>query len=103
MLSYELTPDADADLEDIARYTNLEWGPDQAALYIDKLHQGFHEIATKHAMNTTFHKRLPQVFVTHCEHHHYVFYLRSKKTKPVIIAVLHKRMDMLTRLKARLS
>jgi plasmid stabilization system protein ParE len=41
MLSYELTPDADADLEDIARYTTLEWGPEQATLYIDKLHQGF--------------------------------------------------------------
>ena len=54
MLSYELTPDADKDLEDIARYTTLEWGPEQATLYIDKLHQGFHEIATKQVMRKTF-------------------------------------------------
>ena len=100
MLSYELTPDADADLEDIACYTTLEWGPEQATLYIDKLHQGFHKISTKQFMRKTFYKRLPQVFVTRCEHH-YVFYLHAKKAKPVIIAVLHKRMDMLTRLKER--
>ena len=100
MLSYELTPDADADLEDIARYTTLEWGPEQATLYIDKLHQGFHKIATKEVMSKIFYKRLPQVFLTRCEHH-YVFYLHAKKAKPVIIAVLHKRMVMLTRLKER--
>ena len=102
MLSYELTPDADADLEAIARYTTLEWGPEQATLYIDKLHQGFHKIATKQVMSKAFHKRLPQVFVTRCEHH-YVFYLHTKKSKPVIIAVLHKRMDMLTHLKERVE
>ena len=102
MLSYELTPDADADLEDIARYTTLEWGPKQATLYIDKLHQGFHKIATKQVMSKAFHKRLAQVFVTRCEHH-YVFYLHTKKAKPVIIAALHKRMDMLTHLKDRVE
>jgi plasmid stabilization system protein ParE len=41
MHAYELTKDADADLESIARYTINEWGEAQASLYIEKLHQCF--------------------------------------------------------------
>ena len=40
--------------------------------------------------------------VCHCEHH-YVFYIcLPGDNQPVIIAVLHERMDMLVRLKTRL-
>ena len=100
MPSYELTPDADADLEAIARYTILEWSSEQTSLYLDKLHICFQQIASKKVINKTFSHQFPHVFVTRCEHH-YVFYLHPQKTKPVIIAVLHKRMDMLIRLKER--
>ena len=102
MLSYDLTPAAEADLEEIARYTTLEWGPEQATRYIDKLHECFQKIAKKRVIGKTFSKRFPNVSVTRCEHH-YMFYLHVKQTKPVIIAVLHERMDMLARLKDRLS
>ena len=102
MLSYELTTDADADLEGIVRYTIVEWGAEQASLYLDKLHQCFQKIAAKQVISKTFSERLPQVRVTRCEHH-FIFYLHPETHKPVIIAVLHGRMDLVTRLKDRLE
>lgn len=84
MPSYDLTPDADADLEDITRYTILEWSSEQARVYLDKLHICFQQIALKKASSKSFSKKFPHLLVTRCEHH-YVFYLHPKKTKPVII------------------
>lgn len=102
MLSYEITKDADADLEGIARYTIIEWGAEQAKLYLGKLHQCFQDITAKKALARTFSLRLSKVLVTRCEHH-YVFYLHPEKEKPIILAVLHERMDMVARLQDRLG
>jgi plasmid stabilization system protein ParE len=102
MPSYELTREADADLADIARYTILEWGMEQANWYMDKLDQCFQKIGTKIVFGRTFSKRMPDVFVTRCEHH-FVFYLHPSAEKPVILAVLHERMDMVNRLQDRLA
>ena len=41
---YQLTEDADADLEEIIRYTLSQWGVEQAQLYTDKLHRCFEKI-----------------------------------------------------------
>lgn len=54
MHAYELTKDADADLEEIVRYTIIEWGEDQARLYIDKLHQCFQKLVTRNVRSKTF-------------------------------------------------
>ena len=102
MHAYALTKDAEADLEGIAHYTIIEWGEVQASLYIDKLHQCFQKLATKNIRSKTFSQQFPHVFVTSCEHH-CVFSLHHEKEKPLIIAVLHERMDMLARLKTRLQ
>ena len=102
MPSYELTREADADLEDITRYTILEWGVEQARLYLDKLDQCFQKIGINKVVGRTFSNRMPEVFVTRCEHH-FVFYLQPPTEKPVILAVLHERMDMVNRLKNCLS
>lgn len=102
MHAYPLTKDAEADLEGIARSTIIEWGKDQAGLYIDKLQQCFQKLVTKHVRSKTFSPQFPHVFVISCEHH-YVFYLHHENEKPLIIAVLHERMDMLACLKKRLQ
>jgi len=102
MLSYALTPEADADLEDIARYTILEWGVEQAKRYMNKLDQCFQKIGTKKVVGRTFSNRMPNVLVIRCEHH-FVFYLHPSTEKPVILAVLHERMDMVNRLQDRLA
>ena len=99
---YQLTEDADADLEDIIRYTLSEWGVEQARLYADKLHRCFENIAVEKTASRSFSKKYPQARVIHCEYH-YVFYLQLEGSPPRIFAVLHERMDLLARLKDRLE
>ena len=101
MQSYELTQDADKDIESIVRYTIEEWGEAQAKQYLDKLEKCFQKIARHDVISRTFSKRFPQVLVTRYEHH-FIFYLHPKKKKPRIFAVLHKRMDLVARMEGRL-
>ncbi|MBC8287548.1 MAG: type II toxin-antitoxin system RelE/ParE family toxin [Nitrospinae bacterium] len=102
MRPYELTKDAEADLEEIARYTIEEWGEAQAESYLGKISQCFKNITKNKVASRTFSEKFPDAQVIRCEHH-YIFYLYLKGEKPIIFAVLHERMDMLTRLKNRLG
>ena len=87
MPPYELTKEATSDLEGIFRYT---------------ISQCFRKIARKDVVSRTFSKTYPTALVTRCEHH-YIFYIQSEESRPIIFAVLHERMDILTRLKGRLE
>ena len=102
MLPYELTPAAEADLREIARYTLRQWGARQQRRYARLLEGCFRGIAEGSVHARNFSARYPQLQVTRCEHH-YVFFLHSEGQKPLIIAVLHERMDMITRIRERLS
>jgi len=102
MQHYEITLAAEADLREIAQYTIQQWGEEQAMQYASALTRTFQSIANSEVTSRTFSERLPQMRVTRCEHH-YVFYFHNKEKIPCILAVLHKRMDMLTRLVNRLS
>ena len=99
---YELTEDADSDVEEIIRYTIRRWGEKQARQYADKLHRCFEKIAGKEVVSRPFSKKYPKALVTRCEHH-YVFCLHPEGKPPRVFAVLHERMDMLVRLKKRLG
>ena len=101
MRPYELTPDAEADLEGIARYTIEQWGDVQAKNYMDKIGKCFRSIANKKIVSRAFSEEFPDAHVVRCEHH-FVFHLIREGAKPVIFAVLHERMDMLVWLKDRL-
>jgi plasmid stabilization system protein ParE len=102
MRPYDLTPDADADLENIARYTLVEWGEEQAERYLDRIEKQFLMIADRQIVPRQFSTRFPQVLVTRCQRH-YIFYLHPEGEKPHIIAVLHERMDMIAKISHRLS
>jgi len=102
MRPYELTKDAEADLEGIARYTIEEWGEAQAENYFGKISQCFKKIANERVASRTFSEKFPDAQVVRCEHH-YIFYIHPAGEKPIIFAVLHERMDMLARLKDRLG
>ena len=102
MRFYELTKSTEADLEEITRYTIEQWGEQKAEGYLRKLSKCFQKIADHEIVSRTFSKLYPQVFVTRCEHH-FVFYLHTKGKPPIILAVLHERMNMLTRLTERLG
>lgn len=99
---YELTPQAESDIRDIIRYTLERHGETQALRYNKAMEKRFCEIAEKAAPSRAFSDRLPQVLVARCEHH-YIFYSHPEGKPPRIIAVLHERMDIVSRLKNRLA
>lgn len=99
---YKLTPDAENDLEDIAHYTISEWGYDQAEKYAQLLSECFKKISSKQIIGRTFSSKLKSVQFTHCEHH-YIFYQMQENKPVMILAVFHEKMDLMRRLRKRLS
>lgn len=102
MLPYRLTPPAQQDLKEIAHYTLEKWGGKQVLLYKDLLERRFHEIAHETAISRPFSEVYPDVLVNRCEHH-YIFFVHPEGKKPSIIAILHERMNLVSRLKNRLD
>ncbi len=102
MPSYQLTCKAEEDINDIARYTLKQWGKAQSMRYAEKLERCFQAVVDGVAYSYQFSEVYPQVKVCRCEHH-YIFYIYPDKRQPVIIAVLHERMDILVQLKKHLS
>lgn len=102
MRLYILTQLAAGDLKDIARYTLNEWGKKQSLRYASLLEKRFQEIAAGAAISRSFSSLYPQIQVTPCEHH-YIFYVHDDGERPCILAVLHERMDLVSRLQDRLG
>ena len=102
MLPCEISPAAQKDLKEIARYTLKEWGAAQSLRYAAALDRCFVEIAKGTRLSKSPFERHPSLKVSRCEHH-YVFYLQIADHPPLVIAVLHEKMDMLQRLKLRLA
>jgi toxin ParE1/3/4 len=100
--AYDLTRSAKQDVRGIWVYTAEQWGERQADRYTAGLETCFRRIAGRRFRHKTFSERYPQVRVTRCQEH-YVFYLLPEGPHPLIIAVLHGRMDLLARLGERLS
>ncbi len=101
MPSFILSEAAEKDLLEIGRYTCKTWGAKQAGRYLNALEIGCEKIASGEAICKSFLHIHLHLKSTHCEHH-YLFFLHTKGEKPIIIAVLHERMDMLAKLRERL-
>jgi len=101
MSDYERIVAVDEDLKNIARYTVETWGIDQAKRYAAKLEKHFQGIAQGTVPLSTFLKHRPELRYSRCQHH-VVFHLVRRNDTPLIIAVFHERMDLMTRLKNRL-
>jgi len=99
---YELTAAADGDLLAIARYTIKKWGIQQARRCEIALEMCFSAIGRGKIRPRLFLKKRPELLFTHCEHH-YIFYIGRENDLPLIIAVLHENMNLVARLKNRLS
>lgn len=100
--SYVLTSAAEADVRAIIRYTNTHWGEAQTRSYMAKLGRCLETMATGQGPNkdmTTIH---PGLRMARCEHHH-VFWLHRSDAPALVVAILHERMDLMTRLADRLS
>lgn len=99
---YELTEAADADIQAIARYTVTTWGIAQARRYEAILERHFQAIGREKARTRGFLKHRPELRVSRIEHH-FVFHLVREKKCPLILAVLHEKMDLMNRLRSRLD
>jgi toxin ParE1/3/4 len=99
MPSYDLTLAAEEDLRGIWRYTFETWGSEQADKYLNQFEDCFDAIASRR----TPPRSLPQlpggVCIQRCQRH-YIFWIVIDG--PIIIAVLHEKMDVLQRLSDRL-
>lgn len=100
MSEYELTPAAERDLLEIARYTIKTWGVEQADRYEAALKAHFKAIGSGEARTRVFLEHRPELRVGRCEHH-YVFFLQRASACPLILAVFHENMDLMTRLRDR--
>ena len=102
MADYQLAPEADDDLLEVARYTINTWGEEQAERYAGKLQSCFETIGRGKARSRELLKSRPELLVIRCEHH-FVFYSIRKGQCPLIIAILHENMNLLNRLRERLN
>lgn len=101
-LGYRLTDAAEADLRGIIRYTRKQWGDAQVRRYITALERGMAHLAARQGVYQDMSALYPALRMAHCEHH-YVFCLPREKAPALIVAILHERMDLMTRLVARLK
>lgn len=100
--SYELTRDADADLTSIVQYTLETWGDQQTEIYVRKLEACFCKLGTPHVVQRRLSKAYEDLYVTPCGHH-FIFYMLEVRDKPLVIAILHERMDLIRHIVSRLK
>jgi toxin ParE1/3/4 len=102
MASYAFTREADADLDGIVDYTRHQWGDKQASRYLAQLRLCLEQIAdetTRYRIETAFSQ---PVRVLRCQHHH-IYFMPRVGEPALIIAILHERMDLMTRIAERLT
>ena len=102
MASYVLSLEALSDFQNIARYTRHQWGDLQAAKYRDQLESCAEMIATGKGNFKIRSDILPGLRMARCQSH-YIFCLPQGGAPAVILAVLHQRMDLITRIAERLK
>ncbi|MCC5886608.1 MAG: type II toxin-antitoxin system RelE/ParE family toxin [Gammaproteobacteria bacterium] len=89
-------------MREIARYTLREWGPEQCRAYIQQIETVATELAHGQGIFRTHDELYPGVRVK-LAGHHYVFCLPQADEPALIVAILHERMELLTRLRERLD
>lgn len=101
MPDYELSPDAERDLFEIAVYTFEQWGTKAAERYEAALTDCLLGLATRRLRARRPLAHRPEVLVRRCKHH-FVFVLLREHRPLLVLAVLHESMDLLQRLRPRL-
>ena len=97
MKAFELTRKAKQDLRKIAIYTENRWGREQRYLYVKQFDDVFHFLAETPLVGKkcdyikTGYRKFPQGS-------HIIFYREGTDTKISIIRILHKSMDVESRL-----
>lgn len=100
MPSYDLTLASEEDLRGIWRYTYDNWGFDQAETYFSQIEACCEAVGDGRFRSRALDGLPDDVRIYRCEHH-YIVWLDDER--PIIIAILHERMDFVRRLRGRLS
>ena len=101
MPPYDLSQEAEDDLNTIIAYTRKAHGDQQMRHYIKQLEQGAENLAKGTGAFKSLPNIHPQLRFKKVEKH-YIFGILKKSQHIVIIAILHERMNTLQRLKKRL-
>lgn len=101
-MSYVLSEAAEADLRGVIRYTRNMWGEQQARLYAEKLKNGIIRMSQGKGAFREMDDIYPSLRMARIEHH-YAFCLLRQNSPVLVVAILHERMDLLSRLADRLK
>jgi plasmid stabilization system protein ParE len=101
MASYLLSSEAEQDLRELIRFTKQKWGNVQVVKYREVLKNTFELIVKDTKSDKLFTNSIDDLFFCKAGAH-YVFFLRTVDEKPLIIAILHPRREILKHLRKRL-
>ena len=97
MAKYYLTKKAVEDLNGIWRYTYENWSEKQADKYYHVLLKGFNEVANYPDLGKVYNLILPNLRGMQWKEH-IIFYRCLKEGEIEILRILHRRMDLKTRI-----
>lgn len=100
--AYILTEKAAEELREIASYTRQHWGPTQAGVYADTLLTAMDALAAGVGGYKDLHALRTGLRAVRCSHH-YIYGLIRPNAPVLIIAILHERMDLMTRLAGQID
>lgn len=96
----DLTEEAADDIRNIIRYTFRTWGRGQVERYRQALNACLQWLVSGNRVRAQALASLPDVYRFRCQHH-FIFYTQQPTERPLIIAVLHERQDLLEQLSMR--
>jgi toxin ParE1/3/4 len=99
MRHVDLTTAAEEDLTEIWLYTYEKWGFEQAEKYYDQIVSCCEAVGGGKARSKPVKGLTDDIHVHRCERH-YIFFVPDER--PIVLAILHGRMDFLARLQGRL-
>ncbi|MEP1521719.1 MAG: type II toxin-antitoxin system RelE/ParE family toxin [Ascidiaceihabitans sp.] len=98
MKNVELTLAAEEDLSGIWLYTHDTWSFDQAEKYYDQIVLCCEAVGSGRARAKPVEGLTDDIHAHRCEQH-YIFFM--PRERPIILAILHGRMDFVRRLSER--
>ena len=100
---YVVSKGAAADLREITRYSLAKWGEVQCRIYIAELEKAAEAVAKGEGVFKDMGFLLPGLRMASCGKHFIFCMPQQGKAPPLILAILHQRMDLMVRLKNRLQ
>ena len=93
--------EAETELREIVRYTARQWGAAQAQAYARLMDEAATDLALGQGVFKEWSDVLPGLRVK-AAGSHFVFCVLRTGQPALVLAVLHERMDLMTRIRARL-